>query len=491
MDRLRSVDGTRTREQSHRHLDELSHRMIKCFYKLTLCTMMLVTGLGAFCENSIASDVRKTPLVRAIERAKTSVVNIHSEKTARTEDSLFGSGKSRKVNGMGTGIIVDPRGYIVTNHHVIDGVDSLRVTMMDGSTYNARIISSNQSEDLAIIKINPTKKLTVMPPGTSSDLMLGETVIAVGNAFGYEHSVTSGIISSLSRDVEVNEKQSYKNLIQTDASINPGNSGGPLLNLDGEVVGINVAIRAGAQRIGFAIPIDDARKIIADLISTELIDHTYHGILANDIKQGDKQMLVLGNPAKDSPAEKSGLKKDDIVMKAGSVNVVDRADLERAFMGHKPGDTIDLLIRRDEKTQSVQITLADSTTVARTTPVSAPIVRAQNNEISNDPTLEKTWEVLGIRITKITEAQKHMLNPRYEGGMLIEEVRPQSPAAMNGMRRGDILVGLHIWETVNLSNISYVLSNSKLPTFNPLKFYILRKNETLYGHLPLNLTGTP
>ncbi|MFH1304184.1 MAG: trypsin-like peptidase domain-containing protein, partial [Planctomycetota bacterium] len=126
-------------------------------------------------------------MVRAIERAKTSVVNIHSEKTARTDDSLFGSGKNRKVNGMGTGIVVDPRGYIVTNHHVIDGVDSLRVTMLDGSTYNARVISSNQSEDLAIIKIDATKKLTVMPPGTSSDLMLGETVIAVGNAFGYEH----------------------------------------------------------------------------------------------------------------------------------------------------------------------------------------------------------------------------------------------------------------------------------------------------------------
>ncbi|QDU11348.1 trypsin-like peptidase domain-containing protein [Gimesia aquarii] len=473
-----------------RHLDELSHRMIKCFYKFTLCTALLLTGLGAFCEHSAASDIRKTPLVRAIERAKTSVVNIHSEKTARTDDSLFGSGKSRKVNGMGTGIVVDPRGYIVTNHHVVDGVDSLRVTMIDGGTFNARVISSNQSEDLAIIKINPTKKLTVMPPGTSSDLMLGETVIAVGNAFGYEHTVTSGIISSLSRDVEVNEKQSYKNLIQTDASINPGNSGGPLLNLDGEVVGINVAIRAGAQRIGFAIPIDDARKIIANLISTELIDHTYHGIQAKDVKQGDKQMLVLKQPLKNSPAEKSGLQKDDIVMKAGSVNVVDRADLERALMGHKVGDTIDLLIRRKEKTQTVQITLVDVGNVVRTTPVSAPIVRAQNTEVSTDPTINKTWELLGIRISKVPETQKHLLNPRYEGGMLIEEVRPKSPAAINGMRRGDILVGLHIWETVNLSNVSYVLSNSKLASFSPLKFYILRKNETLYGHLPLNLTSS-
>ena len=473
----------------NRHLDELSHRMIKCFYKLTLCTVILFTGLSATCKNSAASDLRKTPLVRAIERAKTSVVNIHSEKTARTDDSLFGSGKNRKVNGMGTGIVVDSRGYIVTNHHVVDGVDSLRVTMLDGSTFSARVISSNQSEDLAIIKINSTKKLTVMPPGTSSDLMLGETVIAVGNAFGYEHTVTSGIVSSLSRDVEVNEKQSYKNLIQTDASINPGNSGGPLLNLDGEVIGINVAIRAGAQRIGFAIPIDDARKIIADLICTELLDHTYHGIQANDVKQGDKQMLVLKTPAKNSPAEKSGLKKDDIVMKAGSVNVVDRADLERAFMGHKAGDTIDLLIRRAEKSETVQITLSDAGMVARTQPVSAPIVRAQNNEASNDPTLEKTWKLLGIRISKLPDSQKHMINSRYEGGMLIDEVRPQSPAALNGMRKGDILVGLHIWETVNLSNISYVLSNSKLPSFSPLKFYILRKNETLYGHLPLNLTS--
>ena len=473
----------------NRHLDELSHRMIKCFYKLTLCTVVLFTGFSADCKISTASELRKTPLVRAIERAKTSVVNIHSEKTARTDDSLFGSGKSRKVNGMGTGIVVDPRGYIVTNHHVVDGVDSLRVTMLDGATFSARVISSNQSEDLAIIKINPTKKLTVMPPGTSSDLMLGETVIAVGNAFGYEHTVTSGIVSSLSRDVEVNEKQSYKNLIQTDASINPGNSGGPLLNLDGEVIGINVAIRAGAQRIGFAIPIDDARKIIANLISSELIDHTYHGIQANDVKQGDKQMLVLKAPDKNSPAEKSGLKKDDVVMKAGSVNIVDRADLERAFMGHKPGDTIDLLIRREEKSQTLQITLSDISSVVRTQPASIPVVRAQNNEAPSNPTLEKTWKLLGIRISKLPEPQKHLINSRYEGGMLIDEVRPQSPAALNGMRKGDILVGLHIWETVNLSNISYVLSNSKLSSFSPLKFYILRKNETLYGHLPLNLTS--
>jgi len=206
---------------------------------------------------------RESPTVKAIRRVESAVANIHSEKRADEHGSLFSVDRGQKVNGMGTGIIIDERGYIVTNHHVVDGVDTLRVTIRDGSSYMAQVVSEDRKHDLALIKINASRPLPVMPLGTSSDLMLGETVIAVGNAYGYEHTMTVGIISALSRDVEVNEKQSYRNLIQTDASINPGNSGGPLINMDGEVIGINVAIRAGAQRIGFAIPIDDARTIIA------------------------------------------------------------------------------------------------------------------------------------------------------------------------------------------------------------------------------------
>ncbi len=128
-----------------------------------------------------------------------------------------------------------------------------------------------------------------MPLGTSSDLMLGETVFAVGNAFGYENTITLGIVSALHRDVEVNDTQSYKNLIQTDAAINPGNSGGPLINVNGEIVGINVAIRAGAQKIGFAIPIDDARRVIADLMKIEYFDGTYHGLVGRDVKNANER----------------------------------------------------------------------------------------------------------------------------------------------------------------------------------------------------------
>jgi serine protease Do len=199
--------------------------------------------LSAICQASDPASVRETPLVRAVKLAKSSVVNLHSEKTSYSSEAMYPANKGRRVNGMGTGIIIDERGYVVTNYHVVRGVDSLHGTLEDGSIYEARVVAFDRKQDLALIKIDAGRPLPVMPMGTSSDLMLGETVIAVGNAFGYEHSVTSGIVSALSRDVEVDETQSYSRLIQTDASINPGNSGGPLLNLEGEVVGINVARR--------------------------------------------------------------------------------------------------------------------------------------------------------------------------------------------------------------------------------------------------------
>ncbi len=276
-----------------------------------ILTLGLLTAIAAcsFAPLQAASESRKTPLVKAVAHISPAVVNIHSEKTSYNGESLFQSGRARKVSGMGTGIVVDERGYIVTNYHVVQGVDSLRATLSDGGTYSAQVISFDRIHDLAIIKVNPSSPLTVATYGVSGDIMLGETVFAVGNAFGYEHTVTKGIVSALSRDVEVNEKQSYKNLLQTDASINPGNSGGPLCNLDGEVIAINVAIRAGAQRIGFAIKIDDARRIIARLLSVEELNSIQHGVIARDIKASDRQELIVEGIEPSSPAMSAGLKK--------------------------------------------------------------------------------------------------------------------------------------------------------------------------------------
>lgn len=454
--------------------------MTKRLIEYGLCVALVFVTC---CAAASASEARETPLVVAVKRAKASVVNIHSQKTTYGESALFSSNKGRKVNGMGTGIVIDPRGYIVTNHHVVHGVDSLKVTLFDGSTYQAQIVSFDRKHDLAIIKIDATRDLTVMPHGTSSDLMLGETVIAVGNAYGYEHTVTAGIISSLSRDVEVNEEQSYENLIQTDASINPGNSGGPLLNLDGEVVGINVAIRAGAQRIGFAIPIDDARQVIARLLSIEQLNHTYHGLQSSDVKAGLRRELIVESAESGSPAAKAGFQPGDVVLKAGTVDIVDGTDFERALLGRAAGEEVDVVVRRGDATETLALVVGKDQQGFAASNRSTVVVRANND----NSLMERTWNTLGVRLTRLPDADNRVQGTKYNGGMQVSEVRAGGPAARSGIRQGDILVGLHIWETVKTEDVSYVLDSPEISETDSLKFYILRGRDTLYGHMRVAL----
>lgn len=445
------------------------------FIQLAVCAAVLSLQGAVF-----AASVRETPVVSSVRRAEGAVANIHSEKTADDSSTLFSVDRGNKVNGMGTGIIIDERGYIVTNHHVVDGVDSLRVTTSDGSAYTAQVVSYDRKHDLAIIKINPTRSLEVIPLGTSSDLMRGETVLAVGNAYGYEHTVTEGIISALSRDVEVNEKQSYRNLIQTDASINPGNSGGPLINLEGEVIGINVAIRAGAQRIGFAIPIDDARRIVAQLLNIEKLSQTWHGLVSTDVKSGKVRQLMVDSTLTDSPAAKAGLQQGDIILKAGEINIIDGADFERACLGRKSGESLEIKIKRGDKTETRTLTLAPVSEKPATAVTT--IVRANN---ADDSTNGRFWQLFGLKLKPLQTNERTVVGPRYRGGMRVAEVRPNSPAAQNGIQPGDVLVGLHIWETVSFENVTYVAEHPQLKTFAPLKFYVLRGEETLWGHLPI------
>lgn len=207
------------------------------------------------------------------------MVNIRGEKTVSSlGEQASGVTPGRKVNGMGTGVVIDARGYILTNFHVVDGVREINVTLADGQAHVARLAARDSETDLAVIKIDTDRPLPVIHLGTSSDLMPGESVIAVGNAYGYEHTVTRGIVSALHRAVQVSDAQFYDDLIQTDASINPGNSGGPLLNIDGDMIGVNVAVRAGAQGIGFAIPIDTAIAVAGRLLAESTQTGVWHGI---------------------------------------------------------------------------------------------------------------------------------------------------------------------------------------------------------------------
>lgn len=408
---------------------------------------------------AVASEARRSAIVVAVESQKDSVVNIHGQKLVPSEGES--TGELRRVNGMGTGVVVDPRGYVVTNYHVVEGVKRIEVTLSSGRTVAASLVSHDPRTDLAVIKIDADLPLPVARIGTSSDLMIGETVLALGNAYGYEHTVTRGIISALHRDVEVSRTQRYDDLIQTDASINPGNSGGPLLNIDGEVIGINVAVRAGAQGIGFAIPIDHVLDVVSQLLSVERIAHAWHGLV---VRADGSRGAVVEAVHRRSPAECVGMRAGDRIKQVGDVTVTHQLDIERALIGCKPGERVPVTVVRAGAEERVELSLA-----AR--------------ERDAVPLDDRCWREIGLRFEPLPPANVQKLQSRYRGGLMVVEVRGDGPAAEQGIRKGDILVGLHVWETIAMDNIAYILDRAELDHLNPIKFYVLRGRETLFGHI--------
>lgn len=423
-----------------------------------LCMLcMLSVGLAMCPSSSRASELRRSAIVDAIASQRDAVVNIHGQKVITAAEG----DEPKRVNGMGTGAVIDARGYVVTNYHVVEGVERIEVTLASGATTSAKLISHDLRTDLAIIKISPPHQLQVVRIGTSSDLMIGETVLALGNAYGYEHTVTRGIISALHRSVEVSRTQRYDDLIQTDASINPGNSGGPLLNIDGEMIGVNVAVRAGAQGIGFAIPVDKVLEVVSELLSVERLDHTWHGIVARRDHQGG---AVVTTVHRSSPAEQVGVRAGDRIVRIGNSMVASQLDIERALLGRKAGERVNVEVVRAEGHEQLEL----------------PLAHLRSDAISPE---ERCWRELGLRVEAMAAMRVRQLQNRYRGGLEVIEVRPGGPADEQGIQPGDILVGLHVWETIRPENVSYVLDRAQQECFGPLKFYVLRGSETLFGHL--------
>jgi serine protease Do len=435
---------------------------------LAAAALALVYSACWLNASAVASTLRRTAIVQAVERARPSVVNIQGRKLIRNEQPEPGnSDPFKQVNGMGTGIVVDERGYILTNYHVVENVEIIQVTLADKRSFVARLVSNDPVSDLAVIKIDLNAELPVIDIGTSDDLMHGEPVIAVGNAFGYEHTVTRGIISALHREVQVSPTQKYHDLIQTDASINPGNSGGPLLNIDGQMIGINVAVRVGAQGIGFAIPVDEAMAIASELLSVERIDQRVHGMVGKTEFSGDDPFFVLTSVLKDSSADKCGLRPGDVITAVEQTPVQRRIDLERALLGRDAGLPVALSVQRDGQLQTFELQLASSPSPG------------------SDEFERRTWRMLGMKLSPVPESESEKLLSRYRGGMQIVAIRPDGPAANQGIRPGDILVGMHVWETISKDNVLYVVNHADFEQFQPVKFYILRGSETLYGHMRL------
>ena len=430
-----------------------------------VCLAVVGLCLGHTQQNAAGSELRNTPIVKAVVNARAGIVNIHGQKTitAEQDPSLRGEAP-KKVNGMGTGVFIDERGYIITNHHVVDGVKKIEVTLADRTTHIARFIASNPSEDLAVIKIDAPHDFPVPSIGTSRDLLIGEPVIAVGNAYGYDHTVSDGIISALHRSVQINETQSYEDLVQTNADINPGNSGGPLMNIDGEVIAINVAVRAGANGIGFAIPIDRALGVAADLLSVARLENRWHGIT---LKAPSDEGVVVQAVEKNSPAEQAGIQPGDVLQTVERRPVTRQLDLERILLGRKTDSPIEFQVKRRSEQVHTKLALATKPKTAE----------------DND----KHWQVLGLKLAQVPAQQFKQGTSRYRGGLQVMNVRAESPAAKQGIRKGDILVGMHVWETITVENVDYVLSRDDLEEFAPIKFLLLRNGETLFGHLPVTI----
>lgn len=438
--------------------------------RLCLCTLVLsllagTTVLVTAGEPPTLS--RRTAIVGVVEKCKASVVNIHSERQNAIPygDRNLG-GSTGRSNGMGTGIIIDARGYIVTNYHVVDEVVKLQVRVHgDEERLDAVVIAKDKETDLAVIKIQPRKPLTVIKIGTSSDLMVGETVIAIGNAFGYEHTVSMGIVSALGRDVVLNKDVNYRQLIQTNASINPGNSGGPLLNIDGELIGVNVAIRAGAQGISFAIPVDSMLETVSDLLARSRRHAFPTGLQYRDRvmpAQSPGRALLVEKVLDNSLADKSGLKSGDTILAVNSQSIACGLDFERALIDAKPGEKLAVKYRRGSEEHSLEWAL----------------------DIKNVPaSVDPLWKELGIRLTTTDNESITRLYAHLHGGMVVNEVQSQGPAAKAGIQPGDILVGLQNWETCSFDNVNYVLNHENFATFKPLQFHIIRKGQLHRGSI--------
>ncbi len=418
------------------------------------------------------SNPRRTPIVEVVEKVKDAVVNIHSERTVAPAgaDELYGiAAAPTRVNGMGTGIVLDPRGYIITNHHVIDDVQVIKVRLSDGSTYPAKVIARDHDNDLALLKIEPRKPLTTIPLGTAQDLMIGETVLAVGNAFGYEHTVTTGIVSALHRDVTLNKEMSYKSLIQTDTPINPGNSGGPLVNINGELVGVNVAIRAGAQNIAFAIPVDTMIRVAGDMISIRKRNGLTHGLkLSDGVEPGSSpahRTLTVAAVDPTGPGLSAGVQPGDVVVRVGDQRVQTTLDFERSLLERTAGEKIVLVVNRDGSEKVLDLVL-------------------QTTDRAPAPPPDLVWRKLGVKLQPAATEQVTHVNAALHGGMAVTEVLADGVAGRAGFQRGDILIGLHQWETLTADNVNYVLTHPDLATFNPVRFFIIRGGQVRRGWLP-------
>src|SRR5881409_4160488 len=402
--------------------------------------LIVLSALPAYAEPRTQPTLDPRVLLHALEEAFTTVadrvtpavVNVSTvprkqsaEETPERFREFFGEEfyerffrrrPREETRASGSGVTVDPRGYILTNNHVIENAQDITVRLSDGRKFTAKLVGRDPKTDLAVLKLEAPSPLPAAELGDYDHLRVGQWAIAIGNPFGLDRTVTVGIVSATARNrVGV---ATYENFIQTDASINPGNSGGPLLNLDGKVIGINTAIVAAGQGIGFSIPINEAKAVMAQLIAKGRVVRGWLGVVIQDVTDElassfgvkEREGVLVADVMKGGPAETAGLRAGDIVVEVDGTRIREVPDLQRRIAGVAPGQKVRLVVVRDGARQPVTVAIGEM-------PSEEPTLLAQAGA-----------EGFGLQIEPLAPGAAERLNLPVSQGVLVVDVAAGGPA---------------------------------------------------------------
>jgi serine protease Do len=382
-------------------------------------------------------------------------------------EKFFGEEMQRefKQPSLGSGFIIDKQGYVVTNNHVIENADQIKVRLDDDNEFDAEVIGRDPNTDIALLKIPAKKELPAVEIGDSDELKIGQWVVAIGSPFGLERTVTAGIVSAKGRVIGSGP---YDDFIQTDASINPGNSGGPLLNMKGEVIGINTAIIASGTGIGFAIPINLAKGVIAQLKAEGEVTRGWLGVAIQDLTSemaeyyslGDRKGVLVADVFKDDPADVAGIQAKDIILTVNDEKVETSRQLTAKIAAIKVGDTAKVKVFRNgqEKTFNVKIAKRDDTRLA-----------------SQSMPSEPAGEELGLRVSDLTAELTQRFNIPETVGVIVTGVESDSKGAEAGVLVGDIIKEINRQTIETVKDYGTVLQNIK--SGEAVNLFIWRRNE--------------
>ena len=402
--------------------------------------------LELLASHTFAAD-RETPVVLAVRRATPGVVTVEVEVDT---PGLFRYGPPSASQG--SGVVISTDGLLLTNAHVVAGARRISVHSDQGKGYDARVMAVEPDLDLAVLKMQGASRLTPVSIGDSDDLMLGESVIAIGNPLGLGLTVSTGVVASVRRDLEITPGI-HQSFVQTDAAINPGNSGGALVNLNGELIGINTAIRADAEGIGFAIPVNRAMKVAADLVNYGAVRAPWLGIDVRDLDPRRRVSAVrISGVAPGGPGAKAGLRPGDLVTELQGVSVTSRAELNARLAERTPGDRIRLTIVRDNRYE--EVTLA-------TTAVPPDLGR------------QLVAERIGVEVKSTPQ------------GLLVVAMKGRGAWALANLRIGDLIVAVDGQLTLKPDELATALGRAQSQHRGHALFTVRRGNAQ--GHISLDL----